>query len=47
MARNPTIVSLFDKYGFVVRWTDPDAHPKNYPAEGLFRYIGEAVRYLI
>ena len=28
MSRNPVIVSLFDKYGFAVRRTDPDASHK-------------------
>ena len=31
MARNPEIVSLFDKYGYAVRQTAPDVYHKNSP----------------
>ena len=38
MAQKPEIVSLFDKYGYAVRWTFPDASHQNYPDEGPHRY---------
>ena len=47
MARNPAIVSLFDKYGYEVRRTAPDAYHQNSPAEVPHRYIVEAVSYLV
>ena len=40
MARNSTIVSLFDKYGYVVRRTDPNTSHKYYPDEVHQIYIG-------
>ena len=47
MARNPETVSLFDKYGCVVRQTNPDASRPNSLSEGPHIYIVESFRSLI
>ena len=47
MAHNPKIFSLFDKYGYAVRWNAPDESHQNHLDEGPHRYIGEAVRSLM
>ena len=47
MVRNPTIIILFDKYGYAGIRTALDSSFKNYQTEGPHVYIGKAVRYLI
>ena len=47
MAQNPEIVSRFDKYGYVVRWTAPYAYHQNYPSKVPHRYIVESARSLM
>ena len=47
IAWNPVIVSLFDKYGYAVIWTAPDAYHQKYPAEGPHRYKRETFRTLM
>ena len=47
MSRNPTIVSLLEKYGYVVIRTSPDASHQNSPAKTPHRYIVESVGSLM
>ena len=47
MARNTAMVSLFDKYGYVVRQTSPGTSNQNSPDEVPHIYIREEVRSLI
>ena len=47
MARNPAIVSLFDKYDYAVRRNAPDTSQNKIPDERPHRYTGELVMSLI
>ena len=47
MTHNPAIVSLFDKYGYAVRRTDPDTYYQNYPDEVPHIYTGKSGRSLM
>ena len=41
------MVSIFEKYGYTVIQTDPDASYKNYPDEIPRTYIAESFRSLV